>query len=67
MSWRKVGEVQPSLWIPTAKLPTTPATLFYVRLIRPLKASWFGDAVRELCEPHYRMDPSRGGRPEIDP
>jgi len=64
---RKDREAQPSLWLPTEKLPTTPATSFYVRLDRALKASGFGDAVRELCEPYYQMDRTRGGRPGIDP
>ena len=38
-----------------------------MRLDRALKASGFGDAVRELCEPYYQMDRSRGGCPVIDP
>jgi len=64
---RKEPEAQGSLWLPTEKLPRTAATSFYQRLDRALAASGFGDAVRELFEPYYEMDRSRGGRPGIDP
>ena len=52
---RKDRKAQPSLWLPTERLPTTPATSFYMRLDRALKASGFGDSVRELGEPYYRI------------
>jgi transposase len=64
---RKDPEAQVSLWLPTDELPSSSANSFYQRLDRALKASGFGDAVRELCAPYYESDPSRGGRPGIDP
>ena len=64
---RKDGKAQPGLWLPTAKLPATPATSFNVWLGRALKASLSSAAVWERCEPYYQMDRSRGGCPVIDP
>ena len=64
---RKDREAQPSRWLPTEKLQTTPATSFYVRLDRALKVSGFADAVRELCEPSDQKDRSLGGCRGIDP
>jgi transposase len=64
---RKDPKAQGSFWIPTSDLPSTPANTFYQRLDRALAKAQFGDAVRKLCEPFYETDPSRGGRPGIDP
>jgi transposase len=64
---RKDAEQQPSFWIPTNKLPSTPVNAFYRRLDRALAASGFGDSVRALCAPFYESDVSRGGRPGTDP
>jgi transposase len=64
---RKDPDQQPSFWIPATELPSNPATAFYRRLDRALADAGFGDAVRELCEPFYETDRSRGGRPGIDP
>lgn len=64
---RKDAAQQPSFWIPTSDLPSTPVNTFYKRLDRALTKSGFGEAVRRLCEPFYEADRSRGGRPGIDP
>lgn len=64
---QKDPERQPSMWIATSDLPTTPANTFYERLDRALNKFGFGKAVRELCEPFYESDTSVGGRPGIDP
>lgn len=64
---RKDPEQQSGFWIATSDLPSTPATAFYQQVDRALTKSGFGDAVRELCEPFYASDASRGGRPGIDP
>jgi transposase len=64
---RKDAQQQPSFWIATNKLPTTPANAFYRRLDRALADFGFGDAVRALCRPFYEADATRGGRPGIDP
>jgi transposase len=64
---RKDPEPQPSFWISTGDLPSSPAGAFYQRLDRALAKTGFGDAVRALCEPFYAKDASRGGRPGIDP
>jgi transposase len=64
---RQDPEVQPSLWIATSDLPTTPATAFYQQLDRALTRARFGDQVRAICASFYDMDARRGGRPGIDP
>jgi transposase len=64
---RKDREQQPSMWIATSDLPTTPANTFYQRLDQALAKSGFGDAVRALCEPFYVSNTGSGGRPGIDP
>jgi hypothetical protein len=64
---RKDPALQPSFWIPTSKLPSTPVNAFYRRLNRALSNSGFGDAVRALCVPFYESYTSRGGRRGIDP
>jgi transposase len=64
---RKNAQQQPSFWIATSDLPSTPGNAFYRRLDRALANAGFGDALRALCEPFYETDASRGGRPGIDP
>ena len=64
---RKDREQQPSLWIATSDLPTTPAGAFYQRLDRAFAKLGFGDEVRALCAPFYESDVRLGGQPGIDP
>lgn len=64
---QKDPEKQPTMWIATSDLPVTAANDFYAKLDEALKAFSFGDEVRRLAEPFYCTDPSRGGRPGIDP
>jgi transposase len=64
---RKEPEQQPSIWIATQDLPSTPVNAFYQRLDKALVKFGFGAAVRSLCQPFYESDLSVGGRPGIDP
>jgi len=64
---RKDPEQQPSMWIATSDLPTTPANAFYQRLDVAFSKFGFGDSVRALCAPFYESDTSLGGQPGIDP
>src|SRR5690606_26616870 len=64
---QKNAEHQQTIWIPSSEIVVTPANTFYHKLDRALESFGFGAGVRALCEPFYQTDPSRGGRPGIDP
>ena len=64
---QKHAEQQQNIWIATSEIVSTPANSFYQKLDDALASFGFGEKVRTLCAPFYENDPSKGGRPGIDP
>lgn len=64
---QKHAEQQQNIWIATSEIVSTPANSFYQKLDGALASLGFGEKVRSLCAPFYENDPSKGGRPGIDP
>lgn len=58
---------QQTMWLPTSEIVSTAATSFYQKLDDALESFDFAAQVRQLCDPFYCTNPSRGGRPGIDP
>ena len=63
---REDSESQPELWVLAGQLPEATPDAFYRRVNRTLEQMAFASPVWAICEPAY-ADPSRGGRPGIDP
>ena len=63
---REPGDEQQELWVMAGELPPATPDAFYRRVNRTLEAIGFAGQVWDICEPAY-ADPSRGGRPGIDP
>jgi transposase len=57
---------QQELWVLAGELPEATPDAFYRRVNRTLNEIGFASQVWAICEPAY-ADPSRGGRPGIDP
>ena len=58
---------QQEIWISRQEISTTPLMDYYRKLNAAADSFKFGDRVRAICEDYYCMDPSKGGRPGIDP
>jgi transposase len=63
---RERGEKQSEFWVATDRLPATTPSAFYRRINLTLEKMDFARKVWAICEPAY-ADPTRGGRPGIDP
>jgi transposase len=63
---REEKEEQQELWVMAGQLPAATPDAFYRRVNRTLEKMEFARQVWAICEPAY-ADPSRGGRPGIDP
>lgn len=63
---RERREKQDEFWVPANRLPAAVPSAFYRRLEATLDKMGFARKVWAICEPAY-ADPSRGGRPGIDP
>lgn len=63
---REPSEKQQELWVVAGELPPATPDQFYRRVQRTLEKMDFARQVWRICEPSY-ADPSRGGRPGIDP
>jgi transposase-like protein DUF772/DDE family transposase len=63
---RERSEKQDEFWVPADKLPAAAPSAFYRKLNATLEKMSFARKVWAICEPAY-ADPSRGGRPGIDP
>src|SRR5258708_16785180 len=63
---RERSEKQQELWVMAGELPAATPDGFYRRVNRTLEAIGFAKEVWTICEPAY-ADPSKGGRPGIDP
>ena len=63
---RTRGEKQSEFWVQTEHLPAATPSAFYRRVDATLEKMGFARQVWAICEPSY-ADPSRGGRPGIDP
>jgi hypothetical protein len=63
---RERSAKQQELWIVAGELPPATPDQFYRRIDRTLARIGFAQDVWTICEPAY-ADPSRGGRPGIDP
>ena len=64
---KKSRQPQQELWVPTSEIVMTPANTFLEQLNAALESLGFVETVHALCAPFYQMDPSKGGRPGIDP
>lgn len=63
---RERSEKQDEFWVPADRLPVAVPSAFYRRLEATLDKMGFARKVWDICEPAY-AEPSRGGRPGIDP
>ena len=63
---RKRNEEQAALWVMAGELPAATPDAFYRRVNATLEKIGFARQVWSICESAY-ADPSRGGRPGIDP
>ena len=63
---RERREEQSGFWVRTDQLPAAVPSAFYRRVNATLEEMDYARQVRAICEPAY-ADPSRGGRPGIDP
>jgi transposase len=63
---REAGEEQKEFWIMAGELPAATPDGFYRRVNRTLEKMGFATDVWKICTPAY-ADPSKGGRPGIDP
>ena len=63
---RERNEEQSEFWVQADRLPAALPSAFYRRLDATLDQMEFARQVRAICEPAY-AEPSRGGRPGIDP
>ena len=63
---RERSEEQAELWVMAGELPAATPSAFYRRVNATLEKIGFARQVWAICEPAY-ADPSRGGRPGIDP
>ena len=63
---RERNEKQDEFWVQAGRLPAAVPSAFYRRLNATLEKMDFSRKVWAICEPAY-ADPSRGGRPGIDP
>ncbi len=63
---RERSEKQDEFWVAADKLPAAAPSAFYRKLNTTLEKMDFARKVWAICEPAY-ADPSRGGRPGIDP
>ena len=63
---RERSEDQAELWVMAGELPAATPDGFYRRVNATLEKIGFAPKVWTICEPAY-ADPSRGGRPGIDP
>lgn len=64
---KKLPAQQQTMWLPTSEIVSTAATSFYQKLDDALESFDFTAQVHQLCDPFYCTNPSRGGRPGIDP
>mgnify|MGYP003337762088 CR=1 FL=1 len=63
---RARSEEQSELWVKAGELPSATPDAFYRRVNATLEKIDFAREVWAICEPAYAQ-PSRGGRPGIDP
>jgi transposase len=63
---RERSEKQSEFWVRTERLPGATPSAFYRKVNASLEKMDFARQVWTICEPAY-ADPSRGGRPGIDP
>jgi transposase len=63
---RERHEKQSEFWVQTQRLPGATPSAFYRKVNATLEKMEFARQVWAVCEPAY-ADPSRGGRPGIDP
>ena len=63
---RVKAEKQDEFWVEATKLPAATPGTFYRRVEETLERMSFSKEVWKICEAAY-ADPSRGGRPGIDP
>src|SRR5580765_261489 len=63
---RENSEKQDEFWVQAGRLPVAVPSAFYRKLDETLKKMDFACKVWAICESAY-ADPSRGGRPGIDP
>ena len=63
---RERNEKQSEFWVRTERLPGATPSAFYRKVNATLEKMEFARQVWTVCEPAY-ADPSRGGRPGIDP
>lgn len=63
---REASEEQQELWVLAGELPKATPEAFYKRVNETFAKIGFSGQVWAICEPAY-ADPSRGGRPGIDP
>jgi len=63
---RERNEKQDEFWVQAGRLPAAVPSAFWRRLNATLEKMDFSRKVWAICEPAY-ADPSRGGRPGIDP
>jgi transposase len=63
---RERSEKQSEFWVRAERLPGATPSAFYRRVNATLEKMDFARQVWAVCEPAY-ADPSRGGRPGIDP
>jgi transposase len=67
MFGQKDLESQGSFWTVKSEIVTGPGSAYYDRLDRSLIEAGFDRVVREMCQPYYSEDESKGGRIGIDP
>ena len=63
---RERSEEQQELWVMAGEWPPATPDGFYRRVNKTLESIGFASQVWDICEPAY-ADPSKGGRPGIDP
>jgi hypothetical protein len=63
---RERSEKQSEFWVQAERLPGATPSAFYRKVNATLEKMEFARQVWAVCEPAY-ADPSRGGRPGIDP
>lgn len=67
MFGKKDLDKQGSFWTVRSEIVSGPGSAYYERLDRSLMEAGFDQVVREMCQPYYSNDESKGGRTGIDP
>lgn len=67
MFGKKDLDNQGSFWTVRSEIVSGPGSAYYGRLDRSLMEAGFDQEVREMCQPYYSEDESKGGRIGIDP